>query len=59
LFVCACNGTCRLSKENRSAGILENYEEGERYAEHGLRKYVRNRAPQIMSSINDFFTKEE
>jgi len=59
LFVCACNGTCRLSKEKRSAGILENYEEGERYAEHGLRKYVRNRAPQIMSSINDFFTKEE
>lgn len=47
---------CRVTKQNRSAGILENYEEGERYAEHMLRKYVRNKEPQIMPSINNFFS---
>ncbi|CAL9239776.1 unnamed protein product [Arabidopsis halleri] len=46
----------RVTKENRTAGILENHAEGERYAEHSLRKFVRNKAPQIMPSINGFFS---
>ena len=45
----------RVNKENRAAGILENFSEGEKYAEHGLRKFVRNRSPEIMPSINSFF----
>lgn len=49
------SGKCRVTKENRSAGVLDNYAEGEKYAEHALRKYVRNRAPEIMPSINSFF----
>lgn len=49
------SGTCRVNKENRAAGILENFAEGERYAEHSLRKLVRNRAPEIMPSLNSFF----
>ncbi|CAO2818279.1 unnamed protein product [Amaranthus hypochondriacus] len=49
------NPEVRVNKENRSAGILENYSEGEKYAEHSLRKYVRNKTPQIMPTINSFF----
>lgn len=46
----------RVTKENRAAGVLDNFAEGEKYAEHALRKYVRNKAPEIMPSINNFFT---
>ncbi|XWS69179.1 hypothetical protein CRYUN_Cryun04dG0157400 [Craigia yunnanensis] len=50
------NPEVRVTKENRAGGILENFEEGERYAEHGLRKFVRKKSPQIMPSINNFFS---
>ncbi|XWS34624.1 hypothetical protein CRYUN_Cryun21dG0053800 [Craigia yunnanensis] len=50
------NPEVRVTKENRAAGILQNFEEGERYAEHGLRKFVRRKQPQIMPSINNFFS---
>ncbi|KAL8545861.1 hypothetical protein ACS0TY_005834 [Phlomoides rotata] len=49
------NPEVRVNKENRIAGVLENYEEGERYAEHALRKYLRTKVPEIMPSINSFF----
>ena len=50
------NPEVRLTKENRTAGVLNNFAEGEKYAQHGLRKYVRGRAPQIMPSINGYFS---
>ncbi|XP_059641716.1 uncharacterized protein LOC132283723 [Cornus florida] len=50
------NPEVRVNKEHRAAGVLENYTEGEKYAEHSLRKFVRGRAPEIMPSINSFFT---
>lgn len=46
----------RVTKENRAAGILENFEEGEKYAEHGFRKFIRGRRPEIMPALNNFFT---
>ena len=46
----------RVLKEKRSAGILENFEEGEKYSQHTVRKFVRNKTPQIMPSINKFFS---
>lgn len=46
----------RVNKQGRAAGVLENFAEGEKYAEHTLRKFVRNRAPEIMPSLNSFFT---
>ncbi|XP_008779549.2 uncharacterized protein LOC103699287 [Phoenix dactylifera] len=49
------NPEVRVSKEGRAAGVLENFAEGQKYAEHGLRKFVRNKAPEIMPSINRFF----
>ncbi|GJU61687.1 hypothetical protein Tco_1243522 [Tanacetum coccineum] len=45
----------RVTKENRTAGVLDNFVEGERYAEHAVRKFVRNKSPEIMPSINSFF----
>ncbi|PIN02120.1 hypothetical protein CDL12_25367 [Handroanthus impetiginosus] len=50
------NPEVRVKKENRAAGILENFEEGEKYAEHRLRKYLRGRRPEIMPNINGFFS---
>ncbi|RWW44686.1 hypothetical protein BHE74_00049526 [Ensete ventricosum] len=46
----------RVNKQNRAAGVLENFCEGEKYAEHGLRKFVRNKAPEIMPAVNKFFS---
>ena len=47
----------RVTKENRAAGILDNFEEGEKYAQHSLRKFVRNKPSQIMPSINKWFSE--
>lgn len=45
----------RLTKKKRAAGVLDNYDEGKKYAEHSLRKFVRKRNPEIMPKINSFF----
>ncbi|KAK4597709.1 hypothetical protein RGQ29_015291 [Quercus rubra] len=50
------NPEVRVTKENRAAGVLDNFEEGEKYSQHAVRKFVRNRSPQIMPSINKFFS---
>ncbi|KAL0004594.1 hypothetical protein SO802_012155 [Lithocarpus litseifolius] len=50
------NPEVRVTKENRAAGVLDNFEEGEKYSQHAVRKFVRNRPPQIMPSINKFFS---
>jgi hypothetical protein len=36
-------------------GVLDNKEEGEKYAERGLRKFLGTRPPEIMPTINHFF----
>ncbi|XP_047959525.1 uncharacterized protein LOC125204827 [Salvia hispanica] len=50
------NPEVRVNKENRAAGILDNHVEGEKYSQHFLRKYVRNKSPEIMPNINGFFS---
>ncbi|XP_078443703.1 B12D protein [Wolffia australiana] len=50
------NPEVRVNKEGRASGVLDNFAEGERYAEHSLRKFLRNKSPEIMPSINGFFT---
>ncbi|XVE95649.1 hypothetical protein REPUB_Repub02eG0116700 [Reevesia pubescens] len=50
------NPEVRVSKKNKVVGVLENFAEGEKYAEHFLRKYVLNKTPEIMPTINSFFT---
>ncbi|XP_076944091.1 uncharacterized protein LOC143614579 [Bidens hawaiensis] len=49
------NPEVRVTKENRAAGVLYNFAEGEKYAEHALRKFVRNKSPEIMPNVNSFF----
>ncbi|EEF52071.1 uncharacterized protein LOC8258129 [Ricinus communis] len=51
------NPEVRVNKQNRAAGVLENFKEGEKYSENFLRKFVRNKTPEIMPSINRFFTE--
>ncbi|GAV66252.1 B12D domain-containing protein, partial [Cephalotus follicularis] len=50
------NPEVRVSKEKRTAGVLDNFDEGQKYSQHFIRRYVRNRSPEIMPSINSFFT---
>ncbi|OAY56949.1 uncharacterized protein LOC110609431 [Manihot esculenta] len=53
------NPEVRINKSHRLAGVLDNEEEGEKYAQHGLRKFLRTRRPEIMPAINRFFTDED
>ncbi|XP_010260461.1 PREDICTED: uncharacterized protein LOC104599559 [Nelumbo nucifera] len=53
------NPDVRINKDRRKMAVLENQEEGEKYAEHGLRKFLRTRPPEIMPTINHFFSKPE
>ncbi|KAA8547887.1 hypothetical protein F0562_004316 [Nyssa sinensis] len=53
------NPDVRVNKSHRTAGVLENHEEGEKYAEHGLRKFLRTRPPEVMPAINRFFSDNE
>ncbi|XP_044506220.1 uncharacterized protein LOC123225925 [Mangifera indica] len=53
------NPDVKINKAHRSMGVLENHEEGEKYAEHGLRKFLRTRPPEIMPSINHFFSEDK
>ncbi|KAG9446394.1 hypothetical protein H6P81_012522 [Aristolochia fimbriata] len=50
------NPEVRVNKEKRTQGVFDNYAEGEQYAEHGLRKFLRTQTPEIMPSINRFFS---
>ncbi|PNX80517.1 hypothetical protein L195_g036519, partial [Trifolium pratense] len=40
------NPDVRISKRRRAMAVLDNKEEGEKYAEHGLRKFLRTRPPE-------------
>jgi hypothetical protein len=51
------NPEVRVNKAGRAAGVLENHEEGRRYAMHSLRSFVHDKTPEIMPSINKFFTE--
>jgi hypothetical protein len=49
----------RISKRRRTMAVLDNKEEGEKYAEHGLRKFLRTRPPEVMPAINHFFSEHK
>ncbi|KAL2241704.1 uncharacterized protein LOC105177540 [Sesamum indicum] len=50
------NPDVRINKAHRRRAVLENQEEGEKYAEHSLRKFLRTRPPEVMPSLNRFFS---
>ncbi|XP_023528505.1 uncharacterized protein LOC111791411 [Cucurbita pepo subsp. pepo] len=53
------NPDVRVNKEHRRMGVLENGEEGEKYAQHTLRRFLRTRPPEIMPTINRFFSQDK
>ncbi|GMH04375.1 hypothetical protein Nepgr_006214 [Nepenthes gracilis] len=50
------NPDVRINKAKRSTAVLENSDEGRQYAEHGLRRFLRTRPPEVMPSVNRFFS---
>lgn len=46
----------RVTKQNRAAGILDNHDEGEKYSQHFIRRFVRGKSTEIMPSLNGFFS---
>ncbi|KAL6183133.1 hypothetical protein ACLB2K_044544 [Fragaria x ananassa] len=46
----------KSAKENRAAGVLDNFDEGEKYPENMLRKFVCGKSPEIRPGINSCFT---
>ncbi|XXG55527.1 hypothetical protein AAC387_Pa03g3180 [Persea americana] len=49
----------RINKAHRSTAVLDNEEEGEKYAQHSLRKFLRQRPPEVMPAINEFFSNNK
>ncbi|KAI4387836.1 hypothetical protein MLD38_000230 [Melastoma candidum] len=49
------NPDVRVNKAHRSMAVLDNEEEGMKYAEHALRKFLRTRPPEVMPAINRLF----
>ncbi|KAI3452192.1 hypothetical protein Pfo_008857 [Paulownia fortunei] len=53
------NPDVRVNKAHRATAVLENQEEGEKYAEHSLRKFLRTRPPEVMPAVNRFFSENK
>ncbi|CAL5191050.1 unnamed protein product [Lathyrus oleraceus] len=53
------NPDVRIRKSGRTNGVFDNEEEGEKYAKHGLRNFVRTRPPEVMPTINHFFSQQK
>ncbi|XP_019195205.1 PREDICTED: uncharacterized protein LOC109188984 [Ipomoea nil] len=53
------NPDVRVNKAHRATAVLENREEGEKYAEHGFRQFLRTRPPEVMPAINRFFSDRD
>ncbi|XP_020583832.1 uncharacterized protein LOC110026939 [Phalaenopsis equestris] len=53
------NPEVRINKSNRASAVLENAEEGYRYSQHGFRKFLSERKPQVFPTLNNFFSKTD
>ncbi len=47
--VCVCACHFRINKDDRAAGVLENYREGKAYKDHGFRRYLKDVKPSAFS----------
>ncbi|CAL9187210.1 unnamed protein product [Musa hybrid cultivar] len=50
------NPDVRINKSHRTTAVLENADEAQRYSQHGLRRFLSRRPPEIMPTINNFFS---
>ncbi|KAK4795144.1 hypothetical protein SAY86_013138 [Trapa natans] len=53
------NPDVRFNKAHRATAVLDNEEEGKKYVEHSFRQFLRTRPPEVMPTINRFFSKPE
>ncbi|KAB1211436.1 hypothetical protein CJ030_MR6G021374 [Morella rubra] len=53
------NPNVRVSKARRLNAVDDHAEEGERYADHAFRKFLRTRPPEIFPAINRFFSEDK
>ncbi|ERN17874.1 hypothetical protein AMTRI_Chr10g226600 [Amborella trichopoda] len=53
------NPDVRINKAHRTSAVLDNEEEGQKYAEHSLRNFLRTRPPEIMPAINKIFSESK
>ncbi|KAJ8460023.1 hypothetical protein OPV22_032949 [Ensete ventricosum] len=45
-----------INKTNRTTAVLENAEEGEKYSQHSLRRFLSQRRPEVFPALNRFFS---
>ncbi|KAG0575909.1 hypothetical protein KC19_5G039100 [Ceratodon purpureus] len=50
------NPDVRINKDDRAAGVLDNYEEGRMYRDHEFRKYLSMQHKTVMPAFNDRLT---
>ncbi|XP_072955510.1 uncharacterized protein [Typha angustifolia] len=53
------NPDVRVNKAARSTAILDNAEEGQKYSQHGFRKFLSERPPEVMPALNSFFSSSD
>ncbi|KAJ0043758.1 hypothetical protein Pint_18971 [Pistacia integerrima] len=53
------NPEVRVNQTNRGTAVRENHVEGEKYADHRFRKFLRSRRPEVMPNLNRFFSKDQ
>ncbi|XP_020091339.1 uncharacterized protein LOC109712277 [Ananas comosus] len=53
------NPDVRINKTNRTTAVPDNAEEGEKYSQHSLRKFLSSRRPEVMPALNSFFSSSE
>ncbi|KAL6897329.1 hypothetical protein ACP4OV_007025 [Aristida adscensionis] len=46
------NPEVRVTKENRAAGVLHNFDEGRRYSQHGVRRFWLSQRRDYMRELD-------
>jgi hypothetical protein len=47
------NPEVRVTKEKRAAGVLENFDEGRRYSQHGARRFALSNRRDYMEALDN------
>ncbi|KAG1347759.1 hypothetical protein COCNU_06G015880 [Cocos nucifera] len=53
------NPDVRINKARRSTAILDNAEEGEKYSQHGFRKFLYRHRPAVLPSFEGLSTDND
>ncbi|BAF12536.2 uncharacterized protein [Oryza sativa Japonica Group] len=53
------NPEVKISKRNRRNAVPDSAAEAERYSMHGFRRFFGRRRPEVMPSINRFFSNSD